>query len=793
MTSILRSALGQILAISFLFVPWLAQVTPLGAVTFEADWKFESHQDDASNWWQTLSIQTVPGVVYRLQKSNNLAAGNWETIATTYGTGEEWVNPLFPGLPPTQSGATATTSAPIPSTVSQNKFAYLILEKTTTDGVLISWSSLDDHTPRRTLLSGVTLYAVWDEFDSGYFNHHGDYLFAISPRIHSPVTFLGTSPTLGTEDSAMVAAFTAALPAITQNITNSVANATLCTPQPENPNSKCFYRYAADWGVDSDGDGRFDWQELILDGNNPFAADSDGDGTPDQASVESDSTDDSEEYPIPTDAQGLTPHAIIEMQSIDAYRDMLDYHNGGDPFLIDAGVSQSAEIGLTETQENAMRNASSYASFKSVVDQFSFGNVDWSSYGAFNNYDIEWHEALPGTQTYSQYYYHRSRFRLKLDAPAPAEGYHVPLYLAKIIQTYNTTTEAYDVTNAVRVEVMLDCEAGETEGIPKELSNQYPVENTLLSYLPSVISANRITVAANMDVTVLDSSDGVCLPLQGSFQAMFPAPTENFAGTKIYWRSRRLKGDGMFEGWKKMAPGPTANPYEGNNPTITPAEAGVFQFEALLTFPNGNEIEFPYVRMQDARSIKDSSVIPLLNALQQAGSPDFFGVTSNQLSLEIRNKAVKWLGSTKYSFNKNVEVDFDSLWNPDMTNKDKCTLFVTHVSRSVGATTPYYYIYHLALPVPHAAPAREDWYNNPGDHIHLADYGWSYGNPVTSIEPGRVIVGFGTGHATGHAAILDYDGTWIGAGPKTINKFINIQNMDAHYKPFAIRQRYQTP
>ena len=207
-------------------------------------------------------------------------------------------------------------------------------------------------------------------------------------------------------------------------------------------------------------------------------------------------------------------------------------------------------------------------------------------------------------------------------------------------------------------------------------------------YIPAVIYASAITVDQNTNVTVEDSSDGVCLPPAGTFRADFSGQTGQITGSKIYWRSRKLQGDGTFEEWKKMGSGPTADPYEGNGPIMTSADAGVCQLEALLVLPNGSQVEFPYVRMRDARSIEDSTFTT--NDLQQAGSPDFFGVTSNQISLDIRNKAVKWLGSVQYGFTKQIEVDFDNMFSPDMRNADKCNLFVTHTARSVGATTPYF-------------------------------------------------------------------------------------------------------
>lgn len=101
MTSNRRSLpFRKLFAAACLFLLWAAQVVPLAAFTAPADWKFQTLENDTSEWWQTLSVQTVPGVVYRLQKTFTLAGGSWTDLFTTYGTGSEWICPLFPGSAP---------------------------------------------------------------------------------------------------------------------------------------------------------------------------------------------------------------------------------------------------------------------------------------------------------------------------------------------------------------------------------------------------------------------------------------------------------------------------------------------------------------------------------------------------------------------------------------------------------------------------------------------------------------------------------------------------------------------
>ena len=341
-----------------------------------------------------------------------------------------------------------------------------------------------------------------------------------------------------------------------------------------------------------------------------------------------------------------------------------------------------------------------------------------------------------------------------------------------------------------RSEVILEIAENETFGTIYDFKPEPNLdENTFVTYVPIAISAVGLLIGPDSYVTEEDRSDGVCLPATGKLQGSFNGDIGNFPESKLYWQSRKLKGDGSFENWITMVPSFLDNEewYDhGYQGIISNVEPGVFQFRVVWVFSNGNQIEFPYVRRRDSRSIKNGDQIPLANELLKAGALDFFGVAENEISFKLWKKAKSFLGSTRYSFDQEVETQFDNLLSPSLKNSNKCNIFVTHVARSVGATTPYFYLWGLS---PHAPIARDDWYSNPGEHIALESYGWKYGVNDTDVAPGRVIAAYGTGHSSGHVCILDYDGSWIGAGLKTVNKFINLQNMDAHYRPFTIRKR----
>lgn len=404
----------------------------LSAFSAPAVWKLETLQDASSLWWQTLTVETVPGVVYRLQKSDSLAEGGWTNIATTHGNGEKWHCPVFSGTAPIAPLPAGAAVLPAQSTGS-GRSLFLTLEKTTSGGVLISWSSLDDQTARRELLAGVALDSAWGDFDSGYLNAHGDYLFGVSPRLASPVSFTASASSLGPQDSAMVAALAAALPTMTSNIQNSVANAVNSAPLLENPGSRAFYRFAADWSVDSDGDGRLDWEEIIFDGNNPFAVDSDGDGTPDIAQSGPStlpSLDGSASLMRTLSTEAATPsppEARVEMlySSAAYFRQFAPNH----PTYVPPGNAS-----VNGVASPALAEATSFGAFLSAFRGMPLPN-DWRRLSSIIVYNLKSAPYMGGGYEHGSYgvwYQDARRFlRLRLDYPAPAGGYSIPKRVQK--------------------------------------------------------------------------------------------------------------------------------------------------------------------------------------------------------------------------------------------------------------------------------------------------------------------------------------------------------------------------
>ena len=802
MNRLLRSPLVSRAVSSFcLLLLVIGQIIPLRAESWPTQWSFERLENSSSEWWHSLRVQTVPGVLYHLQQSETLDDESWTSVETTYGSGEEWICPLMQGDAPAATPPAGQAVIP-PVPTNPIRIAYLIIEKTETGGTLVSWWSLDDHTPKRMLLSGVALDPVWDEFDAPYFNRHGNFFFALCPNRYRTVSFTESNPTLGTLDAAMIAEFTSSLAAITSNISQSVANAALFSHQPQPTGARKFYRIAADWSLDSDGDGRLDWQELVIDGNNPFAADSDGDGALDAPGQGGGAS--SAGYPVISGSEEPTPVAHIQQRNISAQRTCYEDSSGNDD--ISVSFNWTAEQALDEAP---FRAAGSFQAIKSLVDPLTVNQgQEWddaiNSFSALNSY-------LDGSDGSSRevFEYTKAYFRLRLDKPAPAGGYEIPLRIA--LFHLSCDPASWEFTPAIPqpagtnwIEMTLRCAEGQTVGEAVEVRPGSNLDtNTKIVYIPGCLTTREADIIPVIDdVSRVDlaypgpiDQDGACIITGNSFVADFGNPypelINNYVGepVKIHWWKRQLAGGGTLGQWKQMKiPGWEELPYEGKHVALMPSMSGIYQLQARLLLPGGIPVEFPFVRLRNAKAIVNGKDIA--NNLLKAGQPDYFGVCLNAQALAVRDGAVPWLGSTAYRKDANwVATDPSSVLNPDTRKSPKCNIFVTHVANQVGAATPYFQRYGGL--VPSAPIAKDDWYTEPEGNIDLDGPGWRFQGCTDSPSPGMSIASpkAGGDANSGHVGILDYDGSWINAGKKTVNKSVHLLDDSQEYKPNTMRAR----
>jgi hypothetical protein len=159
--------------------------------------------------------------------------------------------------------------------------------------------------------------------------------------------------------------------------------------------------------------------------------------------------------------------------------------------------------------------------------------------------------------------------------------------------------------------------------------------------------------------------------------------------------------------------------------------------------------------------------------------------------MKIRYEAHRNLGSTSYAQSKELVL---YKGGPKMAGgpegKNKCNAFVFHKAGDAGATVPltrggsYIPGYYTSPPLAY------DWWDSG-----YAISGWSRLNDSAFPQPGYVVSGpDNDAERYGHVGILDYDGGWIQAGAKTVNKYPHLETAQTKpYQPAGFRKYIATP
>jgi hypothetical protein len=313
-----------------------------------------------------------------------------------------------------------------------------------------------------------------------------------------------------------------------------------------------------------------------------------------------------------------------------------------------------------------------------------------------------------------------------------------------------------------------------------------------LQLKPPLIKGKAFSVSAPLpvDITVrkkgeIPPPDGLVLKVGDTAEfrlcdndpASFPIPAN-----QITWYQRKLEANGSLDAWGQVGTGVR---YEKTN-----AQAGIYEVKARIT-SSGSNIEIIFDRNQDALHGANSDGV--FNEHLRAGKPDYYGVSSSDGQIRLRNSAKSWLGSIVYA--RTTHIDIDPVWpnNPDLTGAPKCNIFVFHrcnESNNLATWIPGFQRLDI-LPFPRyvlvAPMAREDWWDQPEENIDLDVHNWTQQGISQTPEPGQVASSPGGGPgASGHVGILDYDGTWINAGTRHVNKSVHLTG-PSDYQPTHIR------
>jgi hypothetical protein len=203
-------------------------------------------------------FQTVPGIEYRVEASNDLTS--WTQTDELYGLGHQYVvamRELIPAPPPDPEAPPVEVPGP-----TENASIRMQPSAASAGGTIISWASLDHGGPMIHHIAGV-MDPAWESIPL-FVDRYGDFNFFITlPSIElDPPEF--NSP-LGPKDLAMIETLEDNLVAMNQQVAASSAAARNAPPPPpSNPNAAKFWRIQCDWSIDTDQDGTPDWMEFEI-------------------------------------------------------------------------------------------------------------------------------------------------------------------------------------------------------------------------------------------------------------------------------------------------------------------------------------------------------------------------------------------------------------------------------------------------------------------------------------------------------------------------------------------------
>ena len=279
--------------------------------------------------------------------------------------------------------------------------------------------------------------------------------------------------------------------------------------------------------------------------------------------------------------------------------------------------------------------------------------------------------------------------------------------------------------------------------------------------LPVEVVVHKKDEAPPEDGVLVKKGDTVVYEIPGLPESVF-----------VYFERRYLDGNGQYGHWWSFSSGANAGKSRIEEEELT---TSIFQVRARIV-ASGPGIYVNYTRKRDDPHGKSSSGV--MNPMLKAGEPDFVGVAEGDAQIAIVKKARESLGSTAWSLASTVTVSPTATAGP---NDNKCNVFVYQSCMNAGASVP--------LDSGGWPPRAYDWFDSS-----FTITGWNFRTSYCHPAPGQVVSRYlldwipivdripGT---SAHVGIVDYNGSWINAGPANINRYPHISNSDyqtAHYR-----------
>jgi hypothetical protein len=269
-------------------------------------------------------------------------------------------------------------------------------------------------------------------------------------------------------------------------------------------------------------------------------------------------------------------------------------------------------------------------------------------------------------------------------------------------------------------------------------------------------------------------TDGVCVKTGTTLEYKLSDSDLGLPASAITWKSSQLKGNGTYTAWAPFGTGGVKMDY-------TEQTKGIFKVRATIN-AGGSNIDIDYLRSKDEpNATGDSS--GAYNEFFRAGKPDFVGVVEDAPQLALRNQARVSLGSTKWAKAASITVGHGVDMTLTFAGSFKCNIFVFMTANDAGVTMPttVWRDYLIGLPpwVDRNVPfsAEQLWDSS------VTITGWTWKPNSYMPQPGDPVSKY-QGGDHGHTGILDYDGAWISAGDKTINKALHLETNKAYVPNF---------
>jgi len=510
-----------------------------------------------------------------------------------------------------------------------------------------------------------------------------------------------------------------------------------------------------DAGSDPDQDGLTNLQEY-QNGTNPRVSDTDGDGVSDADEVASGANPaDASDKGVPGGEGSGT--VVVDMPFAAGgdyawWQMTIEAQSPTDTRVIKIHSSKDAEAGygeyIGEVQQVKLHSGNSYKvtmkRMGGVEDEYD--GTQWFCWSANVGMDTAGGQLLPVEQTFYNY-------------PESTTD-----RLADTAVCWTVTGVNQDGEKATW---LVDNQLGLfTQHIDDYGKNV--VQSLEATLLPVDIVVRKKGEAIPDNGVLIKAFDDVDIALSPS---LFDSP--NVLKGYLQWEGRHLFLDGSYLDWFELT-GST-----GTSFTRRIDIYGVKQLRVKIKTGLNTTSYCYYVRRNDANGGADSS--GTYNPIYKKGELDYIGVCKNSSDLAIAEAARSQIGSEEWGINKTCTIAGGE--KVAGAGASKCNIFVYSCIK----------LSDFSLPLDDGWPPRahEWWFQSNV----ISGFKWIDVNKH-QVSPGMVVSRYKADwvplvervwKTSAHVGILDYDGSWINAGSKNVNKYPHLTTKD--YKPVHVKQK----